>query len=1476
MSYLVIDLSLNLESSVSIGSVFSIRIPQMNDVGVDTSEPHIVLKYPNMPLNWRPHWYAHNETLALTALTSFPPGSQSFTVGSALLSLSTRFIYQNDEAISYSLQDPQGGYNIMGGNFDQVVARGMRDSSLSFGYPQAGVVTTAHVAFYPERSLVPGDMVWVTLPQFIGPNVTDLMFTGQVCSPLGCVDYPGERRGRAVNGWWNVSTIFRLYWVQKLHSIVFKVLPAHTVVSADLTLIAANGLRFPLQGGINNVTGLPTISLRTRTYFYFAPSPFKRFTPIAYVWNSNVSFARPALAGRATTLYLSVQYSVPLSANDLFDLTLPGFWSSATQGVWLTSGVSQFVVEWLPCAATLRLISRNATHVHSTATPLSSGFFTVAVHGLRLPVRGVDPDMVPAITIASNGSLGVVSRMPVEYVQLVPRFYVSSLAVWPARLGQPVSLSLTFQLSAELLQNDSVSVVLPGVNVATPSALVATNLLIWGTVHWEAATYTLTVNLTRTIPAQRTTTLVVNGSDITLPSEGFPPVAAGSGGGSMVRISTTTTHHPITLVAPVDPTPVESVQAVGVRSAAVHYATTTTNAPVAVRLTFDLSAPLAVGDTLVFTAPICFGSAAMGATLTSLKYITGDLAHDLFKPDFSVTFDPVAHQFTVTCTAAQTFTREMSVFVGVENGLMFPAGGYAGTQAMINVTHTVSGYVAAIGPMTARLVPVTYAVNNQPLASMGAGLPAPAGLTGRLNITHCAVGTDCAFDLFFTLAQPLAPGEMLVFSHPSFERSPLLSPALSFVGNGSDLFSGIWRGADDTYSLQLSAPAIYLESAVTTSTADSTYGDNERGPSYIRPHTDIPYQDVTLTLPTTTVGDGTTVLVSAIPRILSITVGDCPPILYPGDDLVVHVEFDEAVTVVRHEGSVRLRLLLNTMEFAQYYDGNGTSVLRFVYHLAHPQNATSLGPLGPAALDHYATGHVVRLGHPAIIANTTVPPPYDFFLRRLFSEVLLRHNVSTSSAPQQIPIAVHGSEKALSGSAKVLAVRAYSPSHRVYTTGDVLDIAVDFSRPVFTLGAPVLLIKGTGNQTVLPLVAVNVSYVQYVDLKPTGSFALTYTQPGWASGDQGRGRDGRAYLSDCVEWNDAQGLQQALAKLPPLRASLPVTVQPFATLQAFRLRLVFHGRVAPRLLGGFPSLAESPFGVCSQRATVRTDPAMWATVVFRRNVTAGDVASTALTYPNRTALLTTLTTTPTTTPTTTTTTTSVGVAGAGAGASLSDVSGSALTTRGSVLISGYEKSHATTLLPPPGGGASLLTMSGYSTTVDTTPPRVVSVYANLTAALRTLLAGADQAGDGAKIDIIVNMSYPVLVSGLPTLTLNFASFEMNRQPNQTVFSRAIPFAYVRGHQLTFTYTVAYGDVASPIDVSGSGALTLPPGASILQDAAYPSTPANLSVPNTHARSGEGWRTLASSQVKVNAFGVPTVRKVSTDHPRGTYSTGEWG
>jgi hypothetical protein len=154
--------------------------------------------------------------------------------------------------------------------------------------------------------------------------------------------------------------------------------------------------------GSNNESGLPLISLRTRYWQYYSPSPFKIFTPIAYLYASNITFS-PTLAGQDTIITLNIGQSVNLQKNDIFEISLPSFWSTSYTVALNSTSSPIFSVEWLPCSTLLRLIVVNMTE--------SVSFFTVSVSGLRLPVQGVNKDLGEALTVSSNGSLGEILQV---------------------------------------------------------------------------------------------------------------------------------------------------------------------------------------------------------------------------------------------------------------------------------------------------------------------------------------------------------------------------------------------------------------------------------------------------------------------------------------------------------------------------------------------------------------------------------------------------------------------------------------------------------------------------------------------------------------------------------------------------------------------------------------------------------------------------------------------------------------------------------------------------------------------------------------------------------------------------------------------------------------------------------------------------------------------------------------------------------
>ena len=87
-----------------------------------------------------------------------------------------------------------------------------------------------------------------------------------------------------------------------------------------------------------------------------------------------------------------------------------------------------------------------------------------------------------------------------------------------------------------------------------------------------------------------------------------------------------------------------------------------------------------------------------------------------------------------------------------------------------------------------------------------------------------------------------------------------------------------------------------------------------------------------------------------MPRILTVYAQSSLQTLVCGDYVLLSVEFDEAVEVSVAD-SEALKLYLNTLEYAKYYDGNSTSTLRFVYNVLLPIN-----PFDQADLSVYGSG----------------------------------------------------------------------------------------------------------------------------------------------------------------------------------------------------------------------------------------------------------------------------------------------------------------------------------------------------------------------------------------------------------------------------------------------------------------------------------------------------------------------------------------
>ena len=146
----------------------------------------------------------------------------------------------------------------------------------------------------------------------------------------------------------------------------------------------------------------------------------------------------------------------------------------------------------------------------------------------------------------------------------------------------------------------------------------------------------------------------------------------------------------------------------------------------------------------------------------------------------------------------------------------------------------------------------------------------------------------------------------------------ILLPLLQ--GNSSGVFDGYWRDADDVPELAIAGSTIELPSS-----DESLSVGSER---YIRSYSDIITHEANLTVPSSELLLDGASIVTTMPRILTVYAQSSLQTLVCGDYVLLSVEFDEAVEVSVAD-SEALKLYLNTLEYAKYYDGNGTSTLAF-------------------------------------------------------------------------------------------------------------------------------------------------------------------------------------------------------------------------------------------------------------------------------------------------------------------------------------------------------------------------------------------------------------------------------------------------------------------------------------------------------------------------------------------------------------------
>ena len=910
---------------------------------------------------------------------------------------------------------------------------------------------------------------------------------------------------------WDVS-VFQL-------SITF----LDAVKSIDLTIPLSSSFTIP-TAGLNQYTNTPTVNVVTYDGKFFMPTTFERYVSVAGILMANITFPNP-VAGVETPIIIVLysKYSINLQEYDVMEFGLPTFWSLNASLIVTSSSNSSIRGSWVQCREVLQLMFLQSQ---------SFSTLQITVTGMRLPKRGVSEAVTKVVTFDCNSTAsGVVSISNSDMnIHQLGEFSDTSLIFYPMRLQEFISMVATITYSEVIDQSGFLCLHIPGVTFAETTPLVYLVISAMNTrasrepinsvslnATWLSASHNLVLNIPFIVPKNSSIQLLINNS-IQIPSTG----QLSTNLQDTVSYSIQTDDGRL-----VSSSPVSNVSKIGLVSGLVKYDIPDMSQKVSIQFELQFSGKLLPGDNFTVESPVVHTLSASTVDLI----VSGDQADNNFGTSLTATFTESTGTFMFIVTAP-IVNRLFTVFVGLENALFVNKS----TGLNQNLVHYFTAGVSSIGTIGKR------AIDHFPEDLFDL-------LPSSLNIAHCALGIGCDVGVDFTLSTDLAPGDMVVLSHRSFSKLGSESVLNFTSATESSHFYASWRAADNVRSVEL------VQGQIDTV---------EKG--FIRASADYIGVDANVTFPA-----GLEIfnhgIVSYIPQILSVYATYPFDALVCNDSLDIFVVFDKPVLV---QFPVNLRMLLNTHEFAYFYDGNLTTTLRFRYYSIAPTATQDLAPLGPGALEFLTDNSlIVDASRPNVAANTSIPGSYGHILR-------------SSTGYRMLQVVE------CSTLAAVIQVVSYSKPFVTYGAGDVLDVQVIFTRPVQVQGRPYLRLTGNTNASSVYIAEfANVSTVQWIDIANPGWYSLSYSGSHTA----------------CIFWNDSTALLHELSTLQDLTLSLPVSIEVFYFPYGFRYKLMFSG-VAPYIIK-FHELS------CDYEtsAFVSIDSSLWNSIIFRYTVVPGDVQS---------------------------------------------------------------------------------------------------------------------------------------------------------------------------------------------------------------------------------------------------------------------------
>jgi hypothetical protein len=353
-------------------------------------------------------WQANSASLLVTVHYNMTTGLNNFTFSSSQLQMGSTLFYPDNAAGAFLYSVQSEVCPIAQSSFESSSAVGMFASSIGFGNPRAGKVSSVTLEFTPVDYLTLGDELVVTLPGF---SVS-----------TGGSDTTPEHL--AVTGT-NIETVIgNVSWVYDDSSTVpvleITIPILMTILSLDtigLEISASNLLTVPDEGvgmtssNISLTKKFPRLS-RNMT------GAFSTVQPIGYFVTKSVTVAT-LLPNDVIPVALSFELTGDMMLGETVSYHMPGF-TKSTSALWLSGSHSgYFTTAWEDASSLLTL---------TTVAEIAAGTtVTVTVNNLRTPVNGISSAETEAFTVSSSAVSAPVINDTLDYVSTIPATTTSSV-----------------------------------------------------------------------------------------------------------------------------------------------------------------------------------------------------------------------------------------------------------------------------------------------------------------------------------------------------------------------------------------------------------------------------------------------------------------------------------------------------------------------------------------------------------------------------------------------------------------------------------------------------------------------------------------------------------------------------------------------------------------------------------------------------------------------------------------------------------------------------------------------------------------------------------------------------------------------------------------------------------------------------------------------------------------------------------------